>query len=53
MRDFHATPEGKFMVSDMIASNIVTNRKSEILFNNIVDQVKVDETFFSVQNLER
>ncbi len=53
MRDFHTTPEGKFMVSDMIASNIVTNRKSEIQFKNIVDQVKVDETFFSVQSLER
>jgi hypothetical protein len=53
MRDFHTTPEGKFMVSDMIAKNTVTNRKSEIHFNNIVDQVKVEDAFFSVQNLER
>jgi len=53
MRDFHTTPEGKFMVSSMIASNTVTNRKSEIHFNNIVDQVKVEDAFFSVQNLER
>lgn len=53
MRDFHTTPEGKFMVSDMIASNTLTNRKSEIHFNNIVDQVKVEDSFFSVQNLER
>ena len=53
MRDFHTTPEGKFMVSDMIASNIVTNRKSEIHFNDIVDKVKVEDSFFTVQNLER
>jgi len=53
MRDFHTTPEGKSMVSDMIASNIVTKRKSEIHFNNIVDQVKVEDSYFSIQNLER
>jgi len=53
MRAFHTTPEGKFMVSDMIASNLVTNRKSEILFSKIEDKVKVEDSFFSIQNLER
>ena len=53
MRSFHTTPEGKSMVSEMIASNVVTNRKSEILFTDIVDKVKVEDSYFSVQNLER
>ncbi len=53
IRSFSSLPEGKYMVSDMIASNLVTNRKSEILFNNIADKVKVEDSYFSVQNLER
>lgn len=53
IRSFYSMPEGKYMVSDMIASNLVTNRKSEILFSNIADQVKVEDSYFSVQNLER
>jgi hypothetical protein len=53
MRSFHTTPEGKSMVSEMIASNVVTYRKSEILFTDIVDKVKVEDSYFSVQNLER
>jgi hypothetical protein len=53
IRSVHTMPEGKYMVSDMIASNLVTNRKSEILFSNIVDKVKVDDSYFTVQNLQR
>ncbi len=53
IRNFYSMPEGKYMVSDMIANNLVTNRKSEILFNNIEDKVKVEDTYFTVQNLER
>ncbi len=53
IRNVHPLPEGKYMVSDMIASNLVTNRKSEILFNSIVDKVKIEDSYFSVQNLER
>jgi len=45
--------DGKYMIRNMIASNLVTNRKSEILFSNINEQVKVDDAFFSLQNLER
>lgn len=45
--------DGKYMIKNMIASNLITNRKSEILFSNINEQVKVDDSFFSLQNLER
>jgi hypothetical protein len=53
IRSFYSMPEGKYMVSNMIASNLVTNRKSEILFSNIAFNMKVEDSFFSVQNLER
>jgi hypothetical protein len=45
--------DGKYIIRDMVASNLLTGRKSEIGFNNIQEQIKVDDTFFTVQNLER
>lgn len=45
--------DGKYMIKNMVASNLVTNRKSEILFNNINERIKVEDSFFSLQNLER
>jgi hypothetical protein len=45
--------DGKYMIKNMIANNLVTNRKSEILFSNINERIKVDDSFFSLQNLER
>jgi hypothetical protein len=53
IKSFFSMPEGKYMVSDMIARNLVTNRRSEIIFKNIADNVKVEDSYFSVQNLER
>ncbi len=53
IKSVHPMTDGKYMIMDMIACNLVTNRKSEIQFSNIVEQVKVDDTFFTVQNLER
>ena len=44
---------GEYMVKSMVASNLNTNRKSEILFNNISESVKVDDSNFTIQNLER
>jgi hypothetical protein len=46
-------PEGKFIVKDMIANNLMTNRKSEIIMSNITEGAKVDDSVFSLQNLER
>ena len=53
IKSVHQMPEGKYMIRDMIACNHVTDRQSEIVFSNIKEQVKVDDTFFTVQNLER
>ncbi len=53
IKGFYSMPEGKYMVSDMVASNLITKRKSEILFSNISDNVQVADSWFTVQNLER
>jgi hypothetical protein len=47
------TTDRKYMIKNMVATNILINRKSEILFSNIREHVNVDDTFFTVQNLER
>ena len=44
---------GKYLVKNMVANNLATNRKSEILFSSISEGVKVDDSFFTIQNLER
>lgn len=53
IKSFHPFQDGKYMIKNMIALNHITGRKSEILFSNIKDQVSVDDSFFTVQNLER
>ena len=53
IREVHPLPDGKYLVKDMIANNLVTSRTSEILFSNISEGVKIDDSFFSIQNLER
>jgi hypothetical protein len=53
IKSIYPLPEGKYLVRDMIANNLITNRKSEIIFSKISEGVKVDDSFFSVQNLER
>jgi len=53
IRDVHEMDEGRYMIKDMIASNHITDRKSEIVFNDIEEEVKVDDAFFTVRNLER
>jgi len=45
--------DGKYLVKDMVASNLNTNRKSEILFSKINEGIKVDDSNFTIQNLER
>ena len=53
IRDIHLLPDGKYMVKDMIASNLVNSRKSEIVFSNIATGINVDDSFFTLQTLER
>lgn len=45
--------DGKFIIKDMIANNLVTGRRSEITITNITEGAKVDDSVFSLQNLER
>jgi hypothetical protein len=44
---------GKYLVKNMVANNLSTNRKSEISFSSISEGIKVDDSFFTIQNLER
>lgn len=44
---------GKFLITDMIAENLITKRKSEISFSEINEGSKIDDSLFSLQNLER
>lgn len=53
IRSIHPLSGGKYMVENMTANNLLTGRKSEILFSQITEGIEVDETFFTVQNLER
>jgi outer membrane lipoprotein-sorting protein len=43
----------RYLVSDMSAENVITGRKSEIIFNNIREGAKTDDSVFSLQYLER
>jgi hypothetical protein len=45
--------DGKYLVNDMTAQNLITGRKSEIQFSNINERYKADDSFFTIQNLER
>jgi hypothetical protein len=45
--------DGKFIVKNMAANNLLTKRQSEIEINNISTGDKIDDSFFSIQNLER
>lgn len=53
IKSIHPFQDGKYMINNMIALNHITGRKSEILFSNITDQAKVDDSVFTLQNLER
>ena len=45
--------DGKYMVKDMVASNLNTIRKSEILFTKINEGEQIEDSNFTIQNLER
>jgi hypothetical protein len=53
IKSIYPLPEGKFIVKNMTANNVLTKRRSEISFNNISEGLKVDDSVFSLQNLER
>jgi hypothetical protein len=45
--------ESKYLIKNMFVINTITGRSSEILFDKIVTDMKVDDSVFSLQNLER
>jgi hypothetical protein len=45
--------DGKFIIKNMTASNLLTGRKSEIIMTNISVGGQIDDSIFSLQNLER
>jgi hypothetical protein len=53
IKSIYPLPDGKFIVKDMIANNLITDRKSEIIMSNITEGTKVDDSIFTLQNLER
>ena len=44
--------DGKFLVKNMVANNLINGRKSEILFSDIKVGIDVDDSFFTTRNLE-
>jgi hypothetical protein len=53
IKNIYPLSDGKFIVANMIANNIITSRKSEIVLNNIKESLTIDDSYFSLQNLER
>lgn len=53
IRGIHQLPGGKYMVKDMAAENLLNKRKSEMIMSKIVEGAKVDDSVFSLQNLEK
>ncbi len=53
IKEIFPLPGGKYMIKDMLANNLVSKRKSEIAFTDISAGTNVDDSFFTLQNLER
>ena len=53
IKGIHVFAEGRYTISNMLATNLLTNRKSEIKMTNISESAKVDDSVFTLQNLER
>lgn len=53
IKNIYPLTDGKFIIKDMIANNIMTSRKSEIVMSNISEGTKIDDSVFTLQNLER
>jgi outer membrane lipoprotein-sorting protein len=53
MKNIKPLEEKKYIVTTMAAKNISTGRSSEIVMEKIVTNAKIDDSEFSLQNLER
>ena len=45
--------ERKYIIRNMVVNNLLTGRSSEIQFDKIITNTKIEDTVFSLQNLER
>jgi outer membrane lipoprotein-sorting protein len=45
--------EGKYIIKNMVVNNLITGRSSEITFDKIATNTKIEDSVFSLQNLER
>lgn len=52
IRDVFLLRDGKYMIKDMAASNLLNGRKSEIVFSNLSEGTAIDDSFFTLRNLE-
>jgi outer membrane lipoprotein-sorting protein len=53
IKGIHPLQEGKYLVKDMVASNLLNGRKSEISMSDIATGASIDDSVFTLQNLER
>jgi outer membrane lipoprotein-sorting protein len=53
MKNIKPLDEKKYIITSMAAKNISTGRSSEIVMDKIVTNAKIDDSEFSLQNLER
>jgi hypothetical protein len=45
--------EGRYLIKDMKVNNLSSGRSSELVFNKIATNAKIEDPVFSLQNLER
>ena len=53
VRSYYPLSNGKYTIEDMAAINHSNGRKSEIQFTNLKENVEIDDSFFTIANLER
>jgi hypothetical protein len=53
IKSFHPLSEGRYLVDNMIAQNLLTGRRSEIKISSISEGKNIDDSVFSLQNLEK
>jgi hypothetical protein len=53
VRNIQPFENDKYIIKDMVATNIITGRSSRILFGKITTGVNISDSEFSLQNLER
>ena len=53
IKSYFSLSNGKYTIENMTAINNSNGRKSEIQFTNLKENVEIDDSFFTIANLER